>query len=73
MQNRKIFWTLVIIGFAMILASFWMRRSIDPRIWSKASIVGWSGVAVVLVGRIFFARRPKPRELKDSFPPKKQS
>lgn len=73
MNARKPFWILVILGFALILLSFGMRRSADPGMRDKATITGWSGVGIVLIGRIFFARRSKGREPSDTFPPKKQS
>jgi hypothetical protein len=72
MRNVKVFWIFVIIGFAIIIFSFYMRRSPDAALHGKATIVGWSGVLVVLIGRIFFARKSKPKDVKDLFPPKKQ-
>jgi hypothetical protein len=37
-----------------------MRRSHNPALNGKASIIGWIGIAIIVIGRIFLGRkRPK--------------
>jgi ABC-type uncharacterized transport system permease subunit len=72
MDNRKIYWLLVIAGAAAAVAGIFMKRSMDPAVHDKATIVGWAGIAVLLIARIVFRRKPKAQNVSDYFPPKKQ-
>lgn len=49
---KRVLWILMLLGGAMALAGILMRRSVDPAIYSKAGIVGWSGIGIALVARI---------------------
>jgi len=73
MDNRKIYWLLVIVGAVGAIGGIIMKRSADPAWHDKAAIVGWAGIALLLLARLVF--KPKPaaaQDVKDLFPPKKQ-
>ena len=49
----------------MALAGILMGRSTDPALYSKARIIGWSGIAIALIGRVLLAfsgRRSQPKK-----------
>jgi ABC-type uncharacterized transport system permease subunit len=72
MDNRKIYWGLVIAGAVAAVAGIFMKRSLDPTLHDKATLVGWAGIAMLLIARILFRRKPKSQDISDYFPPKKQ-
>lgn len=49
----------MLLGGAMALAGILMRRSVDPMIYSKAGIVGWSGIGIALIARILLGIRQR--------------
>jgi hypothetical protein len=57
MVNKKIYITLVIVGAVGAVAGILMTRSADPSLHSPGKILGWGGIALLLITRIFFARR----------------
>jgi predicted MFS family arabinose efflux permease len=57
MQSRKVSWVLIILGAAVAVAGILMRRSPNPALHGKASIIGWVGIAIILIGRIFLGRK----------------
>ena len=62
---RKVLWILVAVGGAMALAGILMGRSTDPALYGKARIIGWTGIAIVLLARVFLAfggRRNQPKK-----------
>jgi hypothetical protein len=71
-DNRKAYWALVILGAVAAIVGIFMRKSLDPSLHDKATYVGWTGIGMLLVARIFFKPRPQPKEISDLFPPKKQ-
>jgi ABC-type uncharacterized transport system permease subunit len=56
---RRVLWILMLLGGAMALAGILMRRSVDPAIYSKAAIVGWSGIGLALIARILLGIRQR--------------
>jgi ABC-type uncharacterized transport system permease subunit len=52
---------LMIVGGAMGLAGILLRRSHDPALYSKAGIIGWSGIAIALIARILLAAGQRAR------------
>lgn len=62
---RKVLWILIAVGGAMALAGILMRRSTDPALYSKAGVIGWTGIAIVLLARVLLAfsgRRNQPKK-----------
>jgi hypothetical protein len=57
MESRKIFLWLVLLGAAGAIAGILMKFSGKPSLYDASKIVGWGGIAVILIARIFFARR----------------
>lgn len=49
---KPVLWILMLLGGAMALAGILMRRSVDPSIFGKAGIVGWSGIGIAVIARI---------------------
>ena len=73
MDKRKIYWLLVIVGAVGAIAGIVMRKTGGPDAQQTARIVGWTGIALLLLARLFFKPTPDaPRDVKDLFPPKKQ-
>jgi ABC-type cobalamin transport system permease subunit len=56
---KRVLWILMILGGAMALAGIFMRRSMDPAIYAKAGIVGWSGIGIALIARILLGIRQR--------------
>lgn len=67
MDKRKIYWLLVIVGGACAITGIVMMRSQDVSLHAPGKILGWVGIAIVLIARIFFARW----RLTTTLPPKK--
>ena len=73
MDKRKIYWLLVIMGAVGAIGGIVMRKTGGPDAQHTATIVGWAGIALLLLARLFFKPRPNAQqEVKDLFPPKKQ-
>ena len=73
MDNKRIYWLLVIVGAVGAIGGIVMRKTGGPEAQHTATIVGWTGIALLLLARLFF--KPKasaPQDVKDLFPPKKQ-
>ena len=70
MDTRKLYWIFVILGAVGAIAGIVLRRSADPALQDKAAIVGWGGIALLLVARFFFKPKPVPKDVKELFPPK---
>lgn len=69
MGRSKLFYILVIIGLLVTVSGLLMMRSANQSLYYPGEIVGWVGVAVVIIARIFFSRRkqqPKPPAPKDN-------
>lgn len=49
---KQVLWILMLLGGAMALAGIFMRSSVNPAIYGKAPIIGWSGIAIALIARI---------------------
>ncbi|PYP91061.1 MAG: hypothetical protein DMG65_09335 [Candidatus Angelobacter sp. Gp1-AA117] len=72
-DKRKIYWLLVIVGAVGAIGGIVMRKTGGPDSQHMASLVGWTGIALLLLARLFFKPRPNaPQDVKDLFPPKKQ-
>lgn len=67
MDNRRIYWVLVIVGAVCAITGIVMMRSQDLSLHGPGKILGWVGIGIVLIARIFFARR----RLMTTLPPKK--
>lgn len=68
MGRSKTYWVLVILGALGALAGILMVRSSDAALQTPGKVVGWTGIALLLIARIFFSRRqqPKPSAPKDN-------
>lgn len=68
MGRTKLFYILVIIGLLVTVSGLLMMRSSGQSLHYPGEIVGWIGIAVIVIARIFFARRkqPKPPAPKDN-------
>ena len=61
MSSRKLYFTLVIVGGIVAITGIFMMRAVDPSLHTPGKILGWGGIALLLIARIFFAiRRPQP-------------
>lgn len=61
MDNKRIYVVLAIVGAAAAIAGILMRFWGGPPLQDAARIIGWSGIAILLVARIVFGRgRPRP-------------
>lgn len=71
MGRSKTYWVLVILGALGALVGILMMRSSDAALQTPGKVVGWTGIALLLISRIFFSRRqqrqqPKPPAPKDN-------
>jgi ABC-type cobalamin transport system permease subunit len=57
MANSKIYLTLLIVGFLAAIGGILMRVSGNPPLHEPGTILGWSGIVLVLVARIVFGRK----------------
>ncbi|HKD13611.1 MAG TPA: hypothetical protein VKE71_03610 [Candidatus Angelobacter sp.] len=61
MGSRKMYFVLVAFGAIAAISGIFMMRSADPSLHTPGRIVGWGGIGVLLIARLFFARRrPAP-------------
>ncbi|HKE31944.1 MAG TPA: hypothetical protein VKD65_09480 [Candidatus Angelobacter sp.] len=60
MGSRKIYFILVAIGAIAAIAGIFMMRSSNSSFLMPGRVLGWGGIAVLLIARIFFARRRQP-------------
>jgi hypothetical protein len=61
MSSNKIYITLVILGAAAAIAGILMKFKGGPSLQETSRILGWGGIAVMLIARIVFGRRrPQP-------------
>jgi uncharacterized membrane protein len=59
MGNRSAsYWILVAIAIGMAVAGFVMRSSPDPQKHAMAQYFGWGAIALLLIARFFFRRKP---------------
>jgi cyanate permease len=57
MNNRKIYIRVVIVGAVVAAAGIVMRRMGDPSLQHAGTVIGWIGIAIMLIARIVFGRR----------------
>jgi hypothetical protein len=57
MDNKKIYLRLVILGAIAAIGGILMRFSGNPSLRGPGTILGWSGIAVLLIARIVLGRR----------------
>lgn len=60
MGRSKTYWILVILGALGALGGILMVRSSDAKLQTPGKFVGWTGIALLLISRIFFSRRQQP-------------
>jgi len=60
MGSRKIYFVLVAIGAIAAITGIFMIRASNLSVQTLGKILGWTGIGIVLIGRIFFARRRQP-------------
>jgi hypothetical protein len=59
MGNRPAsYWILVAIAICMAVAGFLMRSSPDPHKHAMAQYLGWGAIALLLIARFVFGRKP---------------
>jgi len=61
MGRSKTYWILVVLGAITALGGILMMRSANTSLNYPGKIVGWTGIGVLVIARIFFARRPQPQ------------
>lgn len=59
MDNQRIYVVLAMVGAAAALAGILMRFLGGPSLQDAARIIGWGGIAILLIARILFGRRQK--------------
>jgi len=60
MGSRKIYFMLVAVGAIAAIAGIFMIRASSLSVQTLGKILGWTGIGIVLIARIFFARRRQP-------------
>jgi len=60
MGSRKIYFLLVAIGAIAAITGIFMIRASSLSGQTLGKILGWTGIGIVLIARIFFARRRQP-------------
>jgi hypothetical protein len=61
MGNKPIgYWILVAVAIVMAIAGFVVRSSPDPQKHAMAQYLGWGAIALLLIARFFFRRKPDP-------------
>ncbi|HXA85074.1 MAG TPA: hypothetical protein VNZ47_08370 [Candidatus Dormibacteraeota bacterium] len=59
MGNRPAgYWILLVIAIAMAVVGFVVRSSPDPHKHAMAQYLGWGAIALLLIARFFFRRKP---------------
>jgi len=59
MGNRSAgYWVLLVIAIGMAVAGFVVRSSPDPQKHAMAQYLGWGAIALLLIARFFFRRKP---------------
>jgi hypothetical protein len=59
MGNRPAgYWILLLIAIAAVVTSFMMRSSPDAHTRGMAQYLGWGAIALLLIGRFVFGRKP---------------
>jgi hypothetical protein len=59
MGNRPAgYWICILLAVAALIASYMMRSSADAHIRDISKYVGYSAIALVLIGRFGFGRKP---------------
>ncbi|HSM86789.1 MAG TPA: hypothetical protein VLT16_11580 [Candidatus Limnocylindrales bacterium] len=60
----KLFWPVVAAGAVLAIAGLVMRRSHDITMQGYGTVIGWTGIVVVLLARFFLMpRRPGRRKI----------
>ena len=67
MGNKRLYIMLVIVGGIAAVVGIFMMRSANLSLHNPGKVLGWGGIAVLLIARLFFARR----RLMTTQPPKK--
>lgn len=65
MDNKKIYIVLLVVGAAAAISGILLRRWGGPSTQTTANIVGWGGIAILLIARIVFGRRSQPPSSKN--------
>ena len=73
MGRSKTYWILVILGAVAAVAGILMMRSAKTSLIRPGEILGWTGIAMVLIARIFFSRRRQPQPLKPKTGPEQRN
>jgi hypothetical protein len=59
MGNRPAaYWVLLVVAIGMAIAGFVARSSADPQRHAMAQYLGWGAIALLLIARFFFRRKP---------------
>lgn len=61
MGRSKTYWIMVLIGAIAAVGGIFMVRSEQLSLHTPGKIVGWTGIALLLISRIFFARKQQPK------------
>lgn len=60
-MSRKLYYVLIVVGGAVAISGIFMMRATNFSLHTPGKIMGWGGIAVLLIARIFFAiKRPQP-------------
>ena len=59
MGNRSAtYWVLVLVAIGIAVAAFVVRSSPDPHKHAMAQYLGWGAIALLVIARFFFRRKP---------------
>jgi hypothetical protein len=59
MGNRPpSYWVVLIVAIGMAVAGFVVRSSPDPHRHAMAQYLGWGAIALLLIAKFFFRRKP---------------
>ena len=64
MGRSKIYWIVVILGLIAAVSGIFMMRSAHSSLNYPGKIVGWTGIGLIFMARIFFTRRAQPQPTK---------
>ncbi|HEY6251152.1 MAG TPA: hypothetical protein VI685_14430 [Candidatus Angelobacter sp.] len=60
MGRSKTYWIMAIVGAISAVSGIVMMRSDQFSLHTPGKVLGWIGIGVIVIARIFFARRPQP-------------
>lgn len=61
MGRSGTYWIMVLIGAIAAVGGIFMMRSEQLSLHTPGKIVAWTSIALLLISRIFFARKQQPR------------